>query len=308
MKETSTPEEKFSCPVLIGPGWLEFTRGISPVFLVASVVLHVVLFVVLPSASSHRGGAPRETIMVKLQADAVALPLRPVAVRQVMPQPLAQVPRPAMISAIRSKPAPQPPGKTNPSPRSQTAPPAAAAAGGTVEPGAVVGTSGDNGPAVASGTGVGAGGGSGTGPATGVPKPDGLPGGTGTGSTPAVIPPVIPPKPASPKPQPKPEPVIDVKALLAIYAGGVKASILRHKAYPAVAERLSHEGAVKVSFTIDSGGSLLSATVRSSSGFDELDQAALDAVQNAAPFDEIPQETGKSQLSLSITLKFSLGG
>lgn len=178
-----------------------------------------------------------------------------------------------------------------------------------MEPGAVVGTTnGGSGPAVASGNGVGAGGGSGTGPATGVPAPNGLPGGSGTGSSPAVIPPALPAKPAPPKPQPKPEPAIDVKALLASYAGGVKASILRHKAYPAIAERLSHEGAVKVSFTVDAGGSLLSATVRSSSGFDELDQAALDAVQNAAPFEAIPDETGKSQLSLSITLKFSLGG
>jgi protein TonB len=83
---------------------------------------------------------------------------------------------------------------------------------------------------------------------------------------------------------------------------------LRHKAYPAIAERLGHEGAVKVGFAVDASGSLLSASVRSSSGFNELDQAALDAVQQAAPFDAIPAAAGKDLLSLSITLKFSLGG
>lgn len=307
MKDTNTPAEKFSCPVLIGPGWYAFTRGISPLFLVASVALHLVLFVVLPSASSHRGGAPRETILVKLQAAATAVPSPPAAVQQALPQPPAPVTHPPALQALHNKPAPLPAGKPGPAPAGHPAAPAPVP-GGTVEPGAVVGATGGSGPAVASGNGVGAGGGSGTGPATGVPVSNGVPGGTATGGSPAVIPPVLPPKPAPPKPQPKPEPAVDIKALLASYAGGVKASILRHKTYPAVAERLSHEGAVKVSFTIDAGGSLLSAAVKSSSGFDELDQAALDAVQNAAPFDAIPDETGKSQLSLSITLKFNLGG
>lgn len=306
MKDSSKPADKFSCPVLIGPGLREFTRGISPAFLVASVLLHAVLFIVLPSASSGNSGFQQQTILLKLQATAVAAPSTPAVVQPDIAQP--PVPPATASPLTQSKPNPRPPGKHDPSHAGQPAQSAAAAAGGTVEPGAVVGGSNGSGPAVASGTGIGAGGGSGTGPATGVPAADGIPGGTSAGESSAVVPPALPVKPAPAKPQPKPEPAIDIRSLLASYAATVKAAILRHKTYPAVAERLAHEGAVKVSFTIDAGGSLISASVKSSSGFDELDQAALDAVSNAAPFAAIPVEAEKSQLNLSITLKFNLGG
>lgn len=98
----------------------------------------------------------------------------------------------------------------------------------------------------------------------------------------------------------------DAKRLLTDYASGVKSAILREKTYPGLAERQGHEGAVKVGFTISADGSLQSVTVKSSSGFDELDEAALDAVRDAAPFDPLPSGTGRRQLPLSVTLRFSL--
>jgi len=101
-------------------------------------------------------------------------------------------------------------------------------------------------------------------------------------------------------------PAADTKVLLAGYMQQVKAAVLRHKRYPGEAERLGHEGAVKISFTLNAGGDLLKASVSSSSGYDELDDAALDAVRGAAPFDPIPSGTGRDELRFALTLNFSL--
>jgi len=109
-----------------------------------------------------------------------------------------------------------------------------------------------------------------------------------------------------PPPLPKPVPEIDVNALLLEYAGAVKAQVLQRKYYPAIAERLGHAGAVKVGFTILADGQLADVRIKSGSGWDELDEAAVDAVRSAAPFDAIPEETEHDELSLSITLKYTL--
>jgi protein TonB len=101
-------------------------------------------------------------------------------------------------------------------------------------------------------------------------------------------------------------PAVDTQAILADYAAQVKAAIIGAKAYPAAAERAGHEGVAKVSFSLDASGALATAALRSSSGFAELDDAALDAVRHAAPFAPLPAELNRDSLSLSITLQFRL--
>lgn len=115
-----------------------------------------------------------------------------------------------------------------------------------------------------------------------------------------------PEPPPAPPPDQVPEEVVDVQALLLSYASGVKAQVLAHKRYPIVAQRLGHSGDVQVGFTIDQNGELTRARIKASSGWSELDDAALEAVSLAAPFEAIPPETGREELSLSITLKFIL--
>lgn len=288
-----------------GPGWLDFARGSGPLILGASIALHIVLLALLPSLNRCLSASQPPELLVKLQAAV------PVARIKAAAQPIA-APTPAYPAYPAPSHAIAPPlssKQMKPSRQQMPAQSGAPATSDTLQPGTVATVTGGGGPAVASGNGVGSGEGSGSGPATAMPAAEGLPGGTGTGTSHSGIPAAPAPKPATmPQSQPKPAPAIDVKSLLASYAGGVKAAILRHKAYPATAERLGHEGAAKVSFTIDIDGSLQSATIRSSSGYDELDEAALDAVRSAAPFDSIPAEARKDQLSMSITLKFSLGG
>ena len=146
------------------------------------------------------------------------------------------------------------------------------------------------------------------------PDPGGVPGGVeggtpggvvgGTGDKP--IEETKPPPPPPPEPIPEPEPKVDVKAIQSQYVGSVKSKIYGSKFYPESAQRMEQEGSVKVSFTVTSGGSVSGVSVSSSSGFSELDNAAVQAVKNAAPFGAIPPELGKSSLSMSITLKYYL--
>lgn len=103
-----------------------------------------------------------------------------------------------------------------------------------------------------------------------------------------------------------PEPALDVQALLKDYAAGVKEQVLEHKRYPQVAQRLGHTGDVQVGFTIGADGELASLRLKGSSGWEELDTAALEAVRSAAPFEAPPAASGRTELALSITLKYVL--
>jgi len=118
--------------------------------------------------------------------------------------------------------------------------------------------------------------------------------------------PVVEPPPPPPLPEVEPEPEVDIEAILRVWQAGIKAEIEAQKQYPAIAERLGHTGSVKFRFSLDAGGGLLSLSVKSSSGWEELDEAALDAVRAAAPFASIPQELGREELALSMTLRFKL--
>ncbi len=137
--------------------------------------------------------------------------------------------------------------------------------------------------------------------------PPAAPPGAGSTHKPPPAPKLEPAPQPGPAPQPAPaQPQVDAQALLTQYAAGVKAAILAQKFYPPAAERLGQSGSVKVSFSLDAGGGLAGVSVKSSSGFDELDNAALDAVRRAAPFPAIPTETGRNEMNLSITLTYML--
>jgi protein TonB len=72
--------------------------------------------------------------------------------------------------------------------------------------------------------------------------------------------------------------------------------------YPALARREGIQGAVQVAFIIHTDGSLSSLKLRKSSGYEVLDQAALEAVRKAAPFRKPPEEA-KLVLPVTFTLR-----
>ena len=104
----------------------------------------------------------------------------------------------------------------------------------------------------------------------------------------------------------EPELEIDIDALIAAYSETIKQRIRDMKSYPPISRRLRETGSVQIDFTVSSDGYLETITISGSSGHDRLDQAAIDAVRNASPFDPIPSEINVDRLPMSIVLVFEL--
>lgn len=87
----------------------------------------------------------------------------------------------------------------------------------------------------------------------------------------------------------------------------VRNRIERKKIYPATAKKLGMSGVVELVYVIDRSGRLISVEISKPSGFDLLDQAAVQAVK-AATFDVMPEDgwLGESQKQFKTKVVFSL--
>ncbi len=99
---------------------------------------------------------------------------------------------------------------------------------------------------------------------------------------------------------------IDLDAIRSDYSSRVLAAISTNKVYPAPARRLNQEGNVTVRFTVSSGGVVTNVVVEESSGFQSLDNAAVNAVSASSPVPPIPTELGVDVLMLSLLIIFDL--
>jgi len=99
----------------------------------------------------------------------------------------------------------------------------------------------------------------------------------------------------------------DLGALRGLFIGQVRQRIANAKYYPRMARRRGMEGQPIIAFTLDRGGRLMKVNLSHTSGYQLLDQAALDAVHKAVPYPEIPPdlkiETYQFKLPISFILK-----
>lgn len=82
----------------------------------------------------------------------------------------------------------------------------------------------------------------------------------------------------------------------------------QYQVYPTTARKNKQEGVVKLQFSINRKGEVLSARIYQSSGHPELDNAALDMLKAASPLPEVPDDfyPGRDQLPLVIPVEYSL--
>lgn len=90
------------------------------------------------------------------------------------------------------------------------------------------------------------------------------------------------------------------------YVRELMAALVEHRVYPPELMRAHVEGVVRVRFTIDREGHVLSAELAQSSGHDGLDQAALAVLQRASPLPPIPDSMGLQRLTITLPIEFSL--
>lgn len=90
------------------------------------------------------------------------------------------------------------------------------------------------------------------------------------------------------------------------YAGMVRMKIESHKQYPAAARNRQFQGRVRVGFVINTDGSLRDAALIESSRHEILNQAALAAIRDAAPFPRPPRNLFSGPVSMEIIIVFEL--
>ena len=86
------------------------------------------------------------------------------------------------------------------------------------------------------------------------------------------------------------------------YISQVQQKIEAQKQYPKRAQRRNHQGVVKLVFTIGNEGEIVSAHIEKSSGSRILDQAAMEALEKAAPFSRPP----KGPMMIQLPIRFQL--
>ena len=84
------------------------------------------------------------------------------------------------------------------------------------------------------------------------------------------------------------------------YLGQVRKTLERSKVNP----RSTISGTVLIKFTVGPKGELLSRTVQQSSGSKILDEAAMAALDRAAPFPPLPQEIASGPLEVQVPFRF----
>lgn len=89
------------------------------------------------------------------------------------------------------------------------------------------------------------------------------------------------------------------------YLSLIRSQIEQHKYYPHFSRKQDHEGTVFIKLDIAKDGSVVQATLLSSSGYNTLDEAALDAVRQSSPF-PAPSDYGLGELSLDIPVCYML--
>ena len=90
------------------------------------------------------------------------------------------------------------------------------------------------------------------------------------------------------------------------YVDNLRFKIERHKKYPDDARKRNIEGRVVVQFIITGDGQLSSLKIVKQSRHEALNQAALNAVSEAAPFSPPPSALFTTPLSLKLTIVFEI--
>jgi protein TonB len=132
--------------------------------------------------------------------------------------------------------------------------------------------------------------------------------------TPEVI--AVAPKPeAPPTPNPVPPPVVQkpvtpspaqISDANDQYGNTLWGAISKYKKYPRIAQQRGWQGEVIVELSLDGNGKLRSKQILQSSGYDSLDQQALEMVEKALPFPPPPEALRGSNFTIKVPIPFKL--
>lgn len=105
-----------------------------------------------------------------------------------------------------------------------------------------------------------------------------------------------------------PEPEVSVESLLAQqeYTTNAIQKVYKLLRYPKSAVRRNHQGSVRLQFELNRDGSLKNVEAVEESQYTSLNDAALKAVEKAAPFDRVPEAISDDALIFTVPVAFRL--
>lgn len=124
------------------------------------------------------------------------------------------------------------------------------------------------------------------------PKPEATP-------NPTPIPPPVIPQPVTPNP-------VQISEANDRYGNTLWSAISKYKKYPRIAQQRGWQGEVVVELLLDGNGKLQSKKILQSSGYDSLDNQALEMVEKALPFPAPPEALRGSNFTIRVPIPFKL--
>ena len=115
----------------------------------------------------------------------------------------------------------------------------------------------------------------------------------------------VPDESIAEEPEP-PEENEELKKSLLRYQDSIKQKIQKEKQYPRWALRSGHEGSTRITFSVFPSGQIENLKLMHSSGFEELDNEALDAVRRAVPFATFPDNFQEDEIQIELDVVFLL--
>jgi TonB family protein len=96
------------------------------------------------------------------------------------------------------------------------------------------------------------------------------------------------------------------KGVLQGYLQILQKDIAAAKSYPERERQAQHEGRVKVAFTLLKSGKIENLRLKEKSQYENLDQAALEAINSVSPFSSFPPEIIEDAIDVVIPFRFEL--
>jgi len=112
-------------------------------------------------------------------------------------------------------------------------------------------------------------------------------------------PPPEPPKPVGPSQQ-------DIDAARNQYGTELANALARYKQYPKIAQMRGYQGDVLVDVQMDSNGNVTSSKIHQSSGYESLDNQALEMVKKASPLPPPPYVLRGRSFNVLVPVSFHL--
>ena len=84
--------------------------------------------------------------------------------------------------------------------------------------------------------------------------------------------------------------------------------LAKHRTYPPIAKKSKQEGTVLLAFTVNRHGDISESSIKKSSGYPLLDEAAIRMLEKASPLPPVPDDfyPNRNQLPLVMPIEFSL--